>query len=130
MSNDGTLDSTGTSALHGTALTNTGTLESTNGVLTIDNSGVTFDNSGLLQADVGEIDLTNDALINSGTLKATGGGLLKLISTAVTNFFGANNGTVTVDDTSTLSLNGSSIDGGTVTNNGGGTILNSLEPGC
>ena len=124
LGNSGTLNATGgTNALHGTALTNTstGTLESTGGVLTIDNS-TTFSNAGLLEANGGELDLSNDTLSNPGTLKSTGGGVLKLISTAVTNFLGITSGNVTVDNTSTLSLKDSSIAGGTVTNNAGGTV--------
>src|SRR5438093_905216 len=44
------------------------TLESTGGVLTIDGSNSTFSNSGLLEANGGELDLSNDTLTNSGKI--------------------------------------------------------------
>src|SRR5260370_38885439 len=63
-----------------------------------------------------ELDLSNDTLSNSGTLKATLNSTLELINTTVTN---AITGMVTVDALSTLDLDGGdSISGGTLGNSG------------
>jgi FecR protein len=116
LTNYGTLDATGTNALHGVGVTNAlgATLESTGGVLTID-ANSTIGNSGTLQANGGELDLTNDTLTNTGTLKATNSSILELTSTTVTN----TNGIITVDAGSTLDLDGSaSITDGTLGNSG------------
>ncbi len=124
LSNSATVDSTGTSSLHGIAITNAlgATLESTGGVLTIDASNTTFDNAGLLQAYGAELDLDNDTLSNGGTLKATGGGILKVISTAITNLFNSAAGTVQADTASEIDLQDSSITGGSVQTIGTGLI--------
>ena len=85
LGNSGLLDATGTNGLHGIALTNASgaTLESTGGVLTIDGSNTTFNNVGLLEANGGGLDLNNDTLTNTGTLKATDTSVLELTSTTV-----------------------------------------------
>ncbi|HTB01764.1 MAG TPA: autotransporter-associated beta strand repeat-containing protein, partial [Bradyrhizobium sp.] len=117
LGNSGLVDATGTNGLHGIAITNASgaTLESTGGVLTIDGSNTTFNNVGLLEANGGGLDLNNDTLTNTGTLKATDSSVLELTSTTVTN----TNGTVTVDALSTLDLNGGdSISNGTLGNSG------------
>src|SRR5258706_75494 len=49
------------------------------------------------------LDLNNDTLSNSGTLKATSSSILELINTAVNNTI---TGVVTVDAPSTLDLDG------------------------
>src|SRR5260370_1085971 len=99
----GTKKATGTNALHGMAITNSGTLESTGGVLTIDDRKTTFSNSVTLEANGGELDFSSDTLSNSGTLKATLNSTLELINTTVANTL---TGVVTVDSGSTLDLDG------------------------
>src|SRR5437879_1938767 len=73
LGNSGTLDATGTNGLHGMAITNAlgATLDSTGAVLTIDSSTLHDALPILLEANGGELDLSNDTLTNSGTLKAT-----------------------------------------------------------
>ena len=117
LGNSGLVDATGTSGLHGIAITNASgaTLESTGGVLTIDGSNATFNNVGLLEANGGGLDLNTDTLTNTGTLKATDTSVLELTSTTVNNA----GGVITVDALSTLDLNGGdSITGGTLGNSG------------
>ncbi len=59
LTNNGTLDSTGTSAISDVGITNTSLIESTGGVLTIDPATVvTLTNSGTLEANGGELDIT------------------------------------------------------------------------
>ena len=92
LTNAGTVDSTGTSALTGVAVTNSGLLETTTGTLTVDPSTVT----------------------NTGTLEATTGGTLDLDAISVTN----TGGSVTVNAGSTLDLQSTTITGGTLSNSG------------
>src|SRR5258706_75495 len=62
------------------------------------------------------LDLNNDTLSNSGTLKATSSSILELINTAVNNTI---TGVVTVDAPSTLDLDGGdSINNGALGNSG------------
>src|SRR5436190_828803 len=77
--------------------------------------GSSINNSGTLQANGGELDLTNDTLTNTNALKAINNSTLELTNTAVANL----GGTVTVDFGSTLDLdNGASISDGTLGNAG------------
>src|SRR6202035_3221697 len=116
---DGLFDSTGTSSISNASITiaATGTLEATAGTLTIDPSSI--DNSGLLEANGGELDIDNvTTFTNAGTLLATDNSTLVLSGDIVSN-----SGTVEVDYVdathfSTLSFEGSSISGGTVTVDG------------
>ena len=89
-----------------------GLIESTNGTLTIDPT--TVGNSGTLEANGGELDIS-EAVTNNATLQAIDSSTLKLISTTVTNNTG---GTVTVANGSTLDLVGANIGGGTLDNSG------------
>ena len=115
LTNNGTLDSTGSSSLSNVGISNTGLIESTGGTLTIDPIAVvTLVNSGTLEANGGELDIS-EAVTNNATLQAIDSSTLKLISTTVTDNTG---GTVTVGPGSTLDLVGANIDGGTLTNNG------------
>src|SRR5262249_39954477 len=112
----GTLESTGFSAVNAD-ITNDGTIEATSGTLTIDPpilTSYTVTNHGFIKANGGEIDIVDDAVINTNTLEAIGGGTLKLSDLTVTNTGGA----VVVDGTSKLYLSGASIIGGTLGNAG------------
>src|SRR5437868_6707673 len=64
LGNAGTLDATGSNALHHVGFTNSSSLESPGGVLTID-ANSTIGNSGTLQANGGELDLTSDTVTNT-----------------------------------------------------------------
>ena len=95
LHNSGKLVGTGTSALHGVGVTNSGTLESASSVLTIDG---------------------NSTVGNSGTLQAIDDSTLALTATTVTN---TTNGSVKVASGSTLDLDsGAKIVGGTLINSG------------
>jgi hypothetical protein len=115
----GTLDSTGSSAIHDANITNTGLIESTGGTLTIDPAAlVSITNSGTLEANGGELDIASEPITNTGTLQAINHGTLKLTSTTVTN---SNGGSVSIEAGSTLDLVdlvGAGISGGTLTNFG------------
>ncbi|WP_334405011.1 hypothetical protein [Bradyrhizobium sp. AZCC 2289] len=114
LGNAGEVNAEGSTGLHHVGITNSGTLESTSGLLTID-AGSTIGNFGTLQANGGELDLTNDTLTNTGTLKARLNSILELTNTTVANV----GGTVTIDVGSTLDLdNGASISDGTLGNAG------------
>src|SRR5436190_1706563 len=77
--------------------------------------GSSINNSGTLQANGGELDLTNDTLTNTGQLKAINNSTLELTNTIVANLGGA----ITVLGGSTLDLdNGASISDGTLGNAG------------
>lgn len=91
----GTLESTGTSAVDGADLDNTGTITVTSGTLTID--------PGLLHA-----------ITNLGLIEAAGGGILKLATATIANA----GGTIAVDSASKLYLTDVSINGGTLSNAG------------
>ena len=115
LSNSGTIISTGISALDNVAITNNGTLESASGVLTIDPAvGPVLINSGTLEANGGELDITNEPVTNTGTLQAIDNSTLKLTSTTVTN----TSGTVTIAKGSTLDLVNAAIDNGALGNSG------------
>ena len=111
---DGLLDSTGTSAIDGAAITiaSTGTLESTSGALTIDPGSI--DNTGLLEANGGALTIDATPVTNSGTLLATDASTLTLSGDTVTN----TGGTVEVDAGSTLDLESATINNGIVTVDG------------
>jgi hypothetical protein len=111
--NDGAIDSTGISAINGADITNEGVIEVLSGRLTIDPG--TLANASTLQADGGELDISGETVDNSGTVGATGGGVLKLLSSTIDN---SGDGTVAVDAASTLDLDHSSILGGTLTISG------------
>ncbi|MBR0779437.1 VCBS domain-containing protein, partial [Bradyrhizobium diazoefficiens] len=101
----GTLESTGTSAIHNADLNNTGTISVTSGALTIDLHAIT----------------------NHGLIEAVTGGTLKLATTIV-----ANTGrTISVDGTSKLYLTDVAINGGSLTNAGNlySTGLNTVTGG-
>ena len=111
-----TLNSTGTSSITNVGVTNSGLIESTGRTLTIGTvAGQTITNSGTLEANGGELDITSEAVGNTGTLKATDDSTLKLSTLTVTNTAG---GTAAVDLGSTLDLVGAIINGGTVGNSG------------
>ena len=111
---DGTLDSTGTSAINGAAITvaSTGTLEATSGTLTIDPGSI--DNSGLLEANGGALTIESTPVTNTGTLEATDHSTLTLSADSITN----TGGTVQADAGSVIDLAGSTITSGTVTVDG------------
>jgi hypothetical protein len=119
LSNGGTIDSTGTSAIHDANITNTGLIEATSGTLSIDPAvSVSITNSGTLEANGGELDITSEPVINTGTLQAINHGTLKLTSTNVTNSDG---GSVSIEAGSTLDLvdlASTGIKGGTLINSG------------
>jgi fibronectin-binding autotransporter adhesin len=116
LTNHGTLDATGASAITDVGITNTGTIEATSGILTIDPAiaGVTLINSGTLEANGGELDITGDPVINTGILQSIDNSILKLTSLMVTN----TGGKVTVGVGSTLALVSAIIIEGTLTNHG------------
>src|SRR5436190_1223943 len=89
--------------LHHVGITNNagGTIESTLGVLTID-AGSSIGNAGTLQANGGELDLTDATLTNTLSLHDALPILLALAGTTVINTGGA----ITVAAGSTLALNG------------------------
>lgn len=91
----GTLESTGTSAIYGADITNTGTITVTSGTLTIDPG-------------------TLHAIVNRDLIEAVNGGTLKLTTATITNA-GA---TIAADGTSRLYLTDISINGGSLTNVG------------
>ncbi|QQO19548.1 FecR domain-containing protein [Bradyrhizobium diazoefficiens] len=91
----GTLESTGTSAIYGADITNTGTITVTSGTLTIDPG-------------------TLHAIVNRDLIEAVNGGTLKLTTATITNA-GA---TIAADGTSRLYLTDISINGGSLTNAG------------
>ncbi|WP_375158580.1 VCBS domain-containing protein [Bradyrhizobium sp. RDT46] len=91
----GTLESTGTSAVQGADLNNTGTVTVTSGTLTID--------PGLLHA-----------ITNQGLIEAVAGGTLKLTTAIIANA----GGTIAVDGASKLYLTDVSINGGSLSNAG------------
>src|SRR5436190_894954 len=77
--------------------------------------GSSINNSGTLQANGGELDLTNDTLTNTNALKAINNSTLELTNTVVANLGGA----ITVAAGSTLDLDtGASISDGTLGNAG------------
>ena len=122
----GLLDSTGTSAIDGATIINTGTIEATTGTLTIDPGSV--NNSGTLEANGGTLEIDSTPVTNTGKLLATDNSTLVLNGDTVTNSVTTGtppttvttNGTVEVDAVdathfSTLDLEGSAINGGLVT---------------
>ena len=109
----GTLDSTGTDAIYGADITNSGLIELIGGILTIDPAVLaTVSNSGTLEANGGELDITTEGVANTGTLQAIDNSTLKLTTMTVTN---TGDGTVTVGVGSTLDLVSATISGGSLT---------------
>ncbi|MBR0709080.1 FecR domain-containing protein [Bradyrhizobium liaoningense] len=108
----GTLESTGATTISDASITNNGLIEAIGGVLTLAAmTSASIANAGTLRANGAELDIDHQAVTNTGTLAATDGGTLKLISTTVTNGTGA----VSVALGSALDLVGTVIDGGTLT---------------
>ena len=115
------MNSTGTSAIDGATINDSGTIEATSGTLTIDPGSIT--NSSLLEANGGALTIDATPITNSGTLKATSNSTLTLDGTSgaeiVTNYTGSGvtlvNGIVQVDTGSTIDLTNAGISGGTVT---------------
>ncbi len=128
FTNDGELLSTGvgtTLVLNGETITNT--LNGTDGTVQVDANATfnlqnaiinygTVTNHGLLEATGGTSSTIENvtSFSNDGQLEATGGSLLVLNSETVTN----TSGTIKFDATSTGTVSGTTINGGTVTNNG------------
>ena len=110
---DGVLDSTGTSAIDGAAITIGvgGTLELTSGVLTIDPS--TIDNSGTLLATGDSTLILDDNVTNDGQVLVEDGGTVELVSDTITG------GQINLSSTGTatdLEIAGTvTLTGGTVT---------------
>ena len=102
------------SSITGGFLTNSGTVNST-GASALD--GVATTTSDLLEVTAGTLIINSGSVANTGTgkLLATTGGTLDLQSVTVTDDAAA---TVQVDATSVLDLEAATINGGTVTNNG------------
>ncbi|WP_414645083.1 VCBS domain-containing protein [Bradyrhizobium sp.] len=114
----GTLDSSNTTTVTNASIINSGLIEAIAGLLTLTaTTSVSIANAGTLQAKSGELDIDHQAVTNTGTLASVSDGTLKLIGMTVTN----TDGTVSVDSSSRLDLNGATIDGGTV------TIVGTLE---
>nr|WP_249152443.1 VCBS domain-containing protein [Bradyrhizobium liaoningense] len=112
LSVSGTLKSSGTSSATNTAITNNSVIEAIAGLLTLSaTTSVAIANSGTLRANGGELDISGEAVTNTGTLAAINDSTLKLVSTTVTNTGGA----VSVESGSTLDLAGATIAGGTLT---------------
>jgi hypothetical protein len=112
----GKLDSSGTTTITNTVITNNSVIETIGGVLAlVATTSATITNAGTLQANSGELDINGEPVANTGTLAAINDSTLKLISTTVTNTGG---GAVSVEAGSTLDLVGATIDGGTLTVSG------------
>ena len=77
-------------------------------------AGPTISNFGTLEANGGALDITSEAITNTGTLQAIDDSVLTLTTLTVSN----TGGTVNVDKGSTLDLAGAEIDNGTLTNSG------------
>ncbi|WP_244645996.1 VCBS domain-containing protein [Bradyrhizobium campsiandrae] len=111
----GTLVSSGISAITDTSISNTYLLESTlGGLLTLaatTPAPVITNDGGTIRANNAELDIDGEAVSNTGALSAINDGVLKLISTTVTNTDGA----VFVETGSTLDLSDATIAGGTMT---------------
>jgi VCBS repeat-containing protein len=107
----GTLYSVGTSSISDADITNDGVIAAIGGVLTIDpQMAFVLTNSGRLKADGGELDISGEAIINTGTLAAIDYGILKLTDLTVTN----DEGTASVESGSTLDLVDANIAGGAI----------------
>src|SRR5258708_7034366 len=80
-----TMDASGTTGLPGMAITfffnDTATTEIY--TLSLHDALPIFNNVGLLEANGGDLDLSNDTLANTGTLKATSSSTLELINTEI-----------------------------------------------
>jgi fibronectin-binding autotransporter adhesin len=111
----GTLYSDGASSISDADITNTGVIAAIGGVLTIDpEMAFVLTNSGTLEADGGELDISGEAITNTGTLAAIHNSVLKLTDLTVTNDLG----TVSIESGSTLDLIDANIAGGAISING------------
>ncbi|WP_245330424.1 VCBS domain-containing protein [Bradyrhizobium sp. AS23.2] len=112
----GTLESTGTTTITDTNISNSYLIEAIGGVLALvaTTSATAITNGGTIQANGGELDINGEAVTNTGTLVAINDGTLKLTAMTVNNA----GGTVSIESGSTLDLAGAIIDGGTVTVSG------------
>jgi VCBS repeat-containing protein len=102
--------------IDGGTVTIEGTLEST-GTSAIDNADITVANAGAISVTSGTLTIdptTIHAITNHGLIKAVTGGTLKLTTATITN----TGGTMSVDGTSKLYLTDVSINGGSLTNAG------------
>lgn len=108
----GTLDSTGTTTITNTNISNTYLIEAIGGVLALvaTTSTTAITNGGTLQANGAELDINGEAVTNTRTLAAINDGTLKLISNIVTNTGGA----VSIESGSTLDLSSATVKGGTL----------------
>jgi fibronectin-binding autotransporter adhesin len=111
----GTINVTGTGAMTGVGITidSGGIVEAAvGGVLTIAASGapVVIANRGTLEAKGGELDISGEAVTNTGKLQAINDGTLKLTSLKVTN----DDGTVSAESGATLNIENATIAGGAV----------------
>jgi Concanavalin A-like lectin/glucanases superfamily/FecR protein/Cadherin-like len=122
ITDDGTIDVTGASKIDGNAALNGGAV-TVDGVLTLDNvtvSGTTIhDNAGIELYDIVKLGggasiqgATLGAITNNGTLEVAG--LVALLNDTLTN----TSAIIQVDSTDTLTLNGTEIIGGTITDDG------------
>jgi hypothetical protein len=84
-------------------------------ITTLTISGGTDTNHGLMEAtNSGELDINNVTLTNTGNITAGAGTTVVIYSGSVNN----QGGTITADTGATVEINGSTIQGGTLTNNG------------
>jgi len=86
----GLLDSTGTSAITGAAITITGTLEATSGTLTI--SSGSLSNAGTLEADGGTLDLETTVTGSGGSILVMTSGILEIDANQTSNVSFASDG--------------------------------------
>src|SRR5271157_1217478 len=107
-------------------LSNSGILGNSNntieGVGVIDNTNghLNNDNAGTINANFGPLGIQNGTVQNSGLIEATNSGVLELSSTTVNN----NGGTIAVNGSNAKVWidGGTTIQGGTLTNNSGGFL--------
>jgi len=103
LSNSGTVNATGASALTGVATTNNSgdLLEVTGGELTV--TGGSVSNTGKIEVVAGTLDLESLTVTNtSGTVQVDGGALLDLESATITGGILSNSGTVNATGASAL----------------------------
>ena len=114
----GTLTSSGTTTITDANISNLYLLESTlGGLLTLaatTSTPIISNDGGTIRANNAELDINGEAVTNTGTLAAINDGTLKLISTKVTN----TDGTVSIEQDSTLDLSDATVTDGTLTISG------------
>ena len=139
LTNAGTVDTTGTDALHGVTVTNSHLMEVVSGALTLDTATTVANAGGTVQVDSGATlnlntaSITSGILTNAGTVDTTGtdalhgvtvtnSHLMEVVSGALTldtaTTVANAGGTVQVDSGATLNLNTASITSGILTNAG------------